>query len=234
MISKNDKIILHGTAVPFLARVNQKAKRFILRYDPTNNLIKLTLPPFYKNRDVQAFIKNAQSWLEKQFSTHKTHFEKTESIPTHLTILGQHTSITFQESVKHHFWQDTNSLIIRCPKNMQIIALKQHLKTLAAQHFTQKSSEFALKTGKDILKIYIGDAKTRWESCSSAGRLTFSWRLMLSPRAVADYVCAHEVAHLTEMNHSQKFWSLVQTLCPDYLHHRRWLKENGHALLKVL
>jgi predicted metal-dependent hydrolase len=78
--------------------------------------------------------------------------------------------------------------------------------------------------------ITVKDTKSRWGSCSHSGNLAYSWRLVLAPQSVAEYVCAHEVAHLMEMNHSPKFWKLVGTLCPDYANQRRWLKVNGKSL----
>ncbi|HPX82802.1 MAG TPA: M48 family metallopeptidase, partial [Syntrophales bacterium] len=75
--------------------------------------------------------------------------------------------------------------------------------------------------------VRISEARSRWGSCSAANRLAFSWRLMIAPPAVIDYVVVHELAHLREKNHSPRFWALVGEICPDYRQRRRWLKTAG-------
>jgi predicted metal-dependent hydrolase len=82
-------------------------------------------------------------------------------------------------------------------------------------------------------RIRVADPKSRWGSCSSKGVLTFSWRLVLAPPRVLDYLVAHEVAHLKEMNHGSKFWALVERLDPDYEVARAWLNNSGVALSSV-
>jgi predicted metal-dependent hydrolase len=86
--------------------------------------------------------------------------------------------------------------------------------------------------GKRVAAVTVRDTRTRWGSCASSGRLSFSWRLILTPEAVFDYVVAHEVAHLQEMNHSRRFWALVATLTPEVEAPRTWLKANGPRLLR--
>jgi predicted metal-dependent hydrolase len=78
--------------------------------------------------------------------------------------------------------------------------------------------------------IKITSAKYRWGSCSRDGRLSFSWRLIMAPLSVIDYVLIHELVHIREKNHSKRFWTYLETIVPDYRKHRFWLKENGHRL----
>ena len=78
--------------------------------------------------------------------------------------------------------------------------------------------------------ITLRDPRSRWGSCSPAGDLMFSWRLVMAPAAVLDYVVAHEVAHLAEMNHSTRFWAVVRRLCPDHAPAREWLRRHGASL----
>ena len=79
-------------------------------------------------------------------------------------------------------------------------------------------------------RVAIRGQKTRWGSCSSLGNLNFNWRLVMAPLPVMDYIVAHELLHLVEPNHSKKFWTLVESVCPDYKNCRDWLKKNGHRL----
>jgi hypothetical protein len=83
-------------------------------------------------------------------------------------------------------------------------------------------------------RIGIRDQKSRWGSCSAAGDLSFSWRLVLTPPYVLDYVAAHEVAHLRHMHHGPAFWRLVLTHCQEAARAKRWLKANGHAVHRIV
>ncbi len=85
-------------------------------------------------------------------------------------------------------------------------------------------------TGGVVRKIRIKDQKTRWGSCSSLNNLNFSWRLIMAPPEVLDYVVVHELCHLTHMNHSKDFWGMVARIMPGYQESKRWLKENGMLL----
>ena len=81
-------------------------------------------------------------------------------------------------------------------------------------------------------RMTLRDTKTRWGSCSSSGALNFSWRLVMAPPHVLDYLAAHEVAHLVHMNHSDAFWSVTERLTPDYRRAEAWLKAHGTGLMR--
>lgn len=100
----------------------------------------------------------------------------------------------------------------------------------ARRELSLRAQEIAAGIGRTIRRVTIRDPETRWGSCSTATNLSFSWRLMMAPRFVTDYVVAHEVAHLKAMNHGRSFWALVEKLYGDPEPPRRWLNENGLAL----
>ena len=100
----------------------------------------------------------------------------------------------------------------------------------AREYFPKRVSHYAHILGVTYGKISIRDQKTRWGSCSSEGNLSFNWRLILAPPDVLDYVVIHELCHRKEMNHSKEFWTLVESLMPDYKERRKWLRENGKNL----
>ena len=108
--------------------------------------------------------------------------------------------------------------------------IEDWLKSLARTEIENKTSRYARKIDREITRINIRDPKTRWGSCSSSGGLSFSWRIILAPEMVLNYVCAHEVAHLLEMNHSSTFWAHVGSLVGDWAPPRKWLKQNGDQL----
>ena len=100
----------------------------------------------------------------------------------------------------------------------------------ARQVFTERVSWYARRYQFQPAKIRITSARTRWGSCSSRGTLSFTWRLVMAPIEIIDYVVVHELAHLLERNHGPNFWREVEKIVPDYKQKREWLKQNGHRL----
>jgi predicted metal-dependent hydrolase len=94
---------------------------------------------------------------------------------------------------------------------------------VAVKHYTEK-------LGVTFRRISIRDQASRWGSCSTTGVLSFSWRLVLAPRYVLDYLAAHEIAHLVEMNHSPRFWRVLRRICPDMERAKAWLDVHGTDL----
>jgi len=89
---------------------------------------------------------------------------------------------------------------------------------------------FSEAMGVRYRTVDLSGARRRWGSCDAKGRLRFSWRLILAPPEILDYVVIHELAHLKELNHSPKFWAVVESVCPSWRQHRRWLEENQYRL----
>lgn len=106
-----------------------------------------------------------------------------------------------------------------------------HLKALARRDFAGRARVLAARLGKSVTRVGVRDPKSRWGSCSSKGALSFSWRLVFAPESVVQYVVAHEVAHLVEMNHSPRFWKVVASLVPDSAGPRAWLRRHRAELL---
>ena len=104
------------------------------------------------------------------------------------------------------------------------------LKALARDRLSQASDRYAAQIGRKYKSLTLRDTRSRWGSCTADGSLMYSWRLIMAPPAVLDYVAAHEVSHLAEMNHSDRFWAVVEGLMPDYAPRRKWLKEHGGRL----
>ena len=107
------------------------------------------------------------------------------------------------------------------------------LKALARDRLAAACDAHAARLNRRYAALVLRDPRTRWGSCSSAGRLMFSWRLVMAPPEVLDYVAAHEVAHLVEMNHSPAFWAQVARICPDHARHRAWLRDRGADLHRM-
>lgn len=103
-------------------------------------------------------------------------------------------------------------------------------KEQALQKITKRVEWYAKQTGLEYKSVKITNAQKRYGSCGSKGTLNFSWRLIMAPLRVLDYVVVHELAHLDEKNHSRKFWQKVKVLLPDYQERQEWLRENGARL----
>ncbi len=115
--------------------------------------------------------------------------------------------------------------------DVQRTALENRYKEAARSYIPRRVVYYHAVTGGSYKRITIRDQKTRWGSCSSKGTLSFSWRLMLAPPAILDYVVVHELCHLTHMNHSPAFWQAVEAVYPDWQNARKWLKEHGCELV---
>jgi len=100
----------------------------------------------------------------------------------------------------------------------------------AVELLNARVRHYTAMTGARYSRIGISNASKRWGSCSSKGVLNFSWRLVMAPRDVVDYVVVHEVVHLEELNHSKRFWQKVKALTPDFLQAKRWLKLHHRSL----
>ncbi len=100
----------------------------------------------------------------------------------------------------------------------------------ARKRITESVDIYSNISGLKYNKIRINSAKTRWGSCSHDNNLNFSWRLIMAPVGVIDYVVVHELAHIAEKNHSKKFWQKVESIFPDYKKYKKWLKDHGHLL----
>ena len=107
----------------------------------------------------------------------------------------------------------------------------QELADRMQAEFPPKVREYADKIGVRYGRITIRIQKTRWGSCSSKGNLNFNCLLMLSPKEVQDYIIVHELCHRIEMNHSARFWQLVENYMPDYKKREKWLKTEGRKLM---
>jgi len=99
-------------------------------------------------------------------------------------------------------------------------------KKRAMEKITERADWYSKNTGWEYKKIKINNAQSRWGSCGPSGSLNFTWKLILAPLNVIDYVVVHELAHIHEKNHSARFWNKIRTVLPDYEHRERWLKVN--------
>ncbi|NCP86606.1 MAG: M48 family peptidase [Anaerolineae bacterium CG_4_9_14_3_um_filter_57_17] len=110
------------------------------------------------------------------------------------------------------------------------ILIERWYRSRAKEYFTTRVTELAAQFQLTPSAIRITSARTRWGSCSGKNSLAFTWRLVMAPLAVVDYVILHELAHIEIKNHSAKFWAKVKSMLPNYTQRRQWLKEHGREL----
>ena len=151
-----------------------------------------------------------------------------------LPVGGQEKRLSLRKGINLDYYLDRYHLVF--PKNCEPIEIqaRRFLKQRAKKFFVESCDIYSKKLGANYRSVNIKDPKTRWGSCSSEGNIMFSWRLMMAPSQVSDYVAAHEVAHLVHLNHSADFWETVAQICPNYRQHRQWLRENGKTLHKFI
>jgi predicted metal-dependent hydrolase len=108
--------------------------------------------------------------------------------------------------------------------------VRDFLKREAKRELETASKLAAASLGVTVARVSIRDQASRWGSCSTTGVLSYSWRLILAPPFVLEYLAAHEVAHLVEMNHSRRFWRVVERVCPHMARAKTWLDSHGAEL----
>jgi predicted metal-dependent hydrolase len=147
-----------------------------------------------------------------------------------IPLLGNTYRILFQEDRLKGVQLGTGQLIVSHPYNRHHMLLTMWLKQKSLHFLSAQSKLCAEQLEVRINRIAIREVRSRWGSCSHQKNLSYSWRLIFAPEEVANYVCAHEVAHLIHMNHSREFWKTVELICEDYKTHRQWLRTHGQTL----
>lgn len=230
-------VAIAGHEVAVSIKRNPRARRLILRLDPASGLPVVTLPARTPLRQADAFLRNNVGWLESRLgrAPDAVAFEDgalfpLRGVPCRIAHRGGRGLVQLEPHGKEP--------CLSVPGDAAHLSrrITDWLTREARRDFEAAVAHYAAESGKSAAGIRIGDAKSRWGSCSSSGVLTFSWRLVLAPPHVLDYLAAHEVAHLAEMNHGPRFWALVARLDPNHGKARAWLKTNGaglHAIGRV-
>ena len=211
-----------------------RANRLTLRIGRNGDAAKITAPNHVRETEIMEFISRHIGWLG----------EKLEAYPTRPNLrAGVKVPIKgVSHKIVHRPGRGVNT-IFACETGPEIhihgqeaaIARRvaDHLKKEAKAIIEPMALKLAADTGRRVKSIRFKDTTSRWGSCSSDGNLSFSWRIMMAPPKVIAYLVAHEVSHLTEMNHGPKFWSLCGRLCTDSDDCRAWLKRNGSKLQSI-
>lgn len=184
-------------------------------------------------RLINAFIESKSGWIEakkavalQQVALPSRCFTSGEKF----WLLGAQISLRVVENQKMALTLQNEFLLSKKHQIHALAIFEKWYKARALKVLSDRVNFFAAQYGFHYEKIRISSARTRWGSCSSRGVLSFTWRLVMAPLAVVDYVVIHELAHLKIKNHSALFWAEVGSLMPAYKTNRDWLKKNGRLL----
>jgi predicted metal-dependent hydrolase len=224
------EIDIDGQLVTVKLKRHATARRMVLRLDRNGKSFNLTLPKRQSIVSAKAFLDQSKLWMQNTLA-HRG--QKIGDLPADvITLRGVETQILKTDKLRGLVRFDTETNILHVPggEDHWQRRLTDWLKQEAEKDLRQASQFYANKMETGFSRLSVRDQKSRWGSCSADKALSYSWRLILAPGFVLDYVAAHEVAHLREMNHGPRFWRLVLTHCAKTREAKQWLKTNGHKL----
>jgi predicted metal-dependent hydrolase len=222
------EILIDGRAIPVALRRSERARRLLIRLDLQNGGIELVLPGDASPAKGFRFLEQHTGWIAARLAALPPRIAFSPG--TEVPILGRLRRIC------HHPEDRAGVRLVHDEIRVSGAAehvgrrVKDWLKATARRELASRARAAAAAVGRVPTRITVRDTVSRWGSCSSSGALSFSWRLILAPEAVLDYVVAHEVAHLKEMHHGPRFWALVGLLVPDPAAARTWLRQEGASL----
>lgn len=223
--------------VAVAVRVSSRASRFTLRLgigDPV-----LTVPDHTRLADARDFLERHAGWLDERLARRPAPVPFADGAL--LPFRGEIHRVDHRPGARGTVWREPRATEIEGEPPRLVVAG-------GADHLHRRLRDFLIRSAKADLapavarhaarlsveirnpRIRVKDTRSRWGSCTAEGELSFSWRVVMAPPFVLDYLAAHEVAHLREMNHSRAFWRLVRQTCPDMDAGRRWLRLNGSGL----
>jgi len=216
--------------IPLVVSRHPRARHMTLRLDGTTGDIQLVLPRRTALAEGLDFAEERADWLIDQIEAlpERVPFEVGAVIP----ILGRDYVVAHHPDARRGVWQGDGTLWVSGQSEHVARRISDYLRGLARREIAARACAKAERIERRVRRVTLRDMKSRWGSCSSDGRLCFSWRLVLAPEFVLDYVVAHEVAHLREMNHGRCFWRLTAQLTSEIDKARTWLGDHGDSLLR--
>lgn len=237
-------IVLGQHTISYMLRVSMRARRLRLLVRPTSGAdmdgLEVVVPRGVGIARVEAVLREKESWIIRTLQ--RVAAEAVRSAPPPLTdgmalpFAGHTIRLKIASGAPAGRFRaalvgDVLALTVASYEQGVVrSALEAWYRKQAKVIFAERLVVCNATYGFTYGRVSIKEQKSRWGSCSRQGNLNFNWRLLLAPLAVLDYVVTHELAHLNEMNHAPRFWQLVARGCPDYLAHRRWLRQHGSEL----
>lgn len=226
--------VKHGSQIfAIRLRRHRRARRYTLRIHPSDREAILTMPPRGTLADAKDFAQRHGAWIAARLGRlpKAAPFQPGTIVP----LRGTPHRIVHRAGARGTAWTETRDsgervLCVAGEAAHLDRRVHDYLKREARRDLQKASQHYAEALGVKVKRISIRDQSSRWGSCTSAGSLSFSWRLILAPPYVLDYLAAHEVAHLVEMNHSARFWRVVAKVCGAVERAKAWLDTHGNDL----
>ena len=224
-------LAIAGEPVAIHVRFHPRARRMVMRVHPLSGEVTVTAPVRTSLASALAFARGEVGWIARQ---RKQMPPAIAFVPGTIVPFGgaphqiRHSAVKGPAPV----WRDGDQILVSGKLEHARRRLADFFKREAKRALETRALEYGALLGVRPSRVVVRDTASRWGSCSSSRSLSFSWRLIFAPAFVRDYVVAHEVAHLKEMNHSPRFWAHVKTLSPDTDRARQWLRDHGRNLLR--
>lgn len=227
IVPMSDSITLQNPKITVHIRQNARARRMTLRVSNRDGRVGISVPIGTPLMQIENFVTQHRAWLARHGAGqgiapldygHHVHFN---GILHELRKGDQRYPVIAGNAIYLSSTQDKIGAHLRALFKKTAHDCLLPMAQVVATRLNRKINGFALR-----------DTSGRWGSCSNQGRLMFSWRLVMAPPQVQRYVAVHEACHLVEMNHSARFWALVEHEMPAYKMQQRWLREQGHILLR--
>jgi len=223
-------------AVQVRLTVSRRARRISLRLDRTRGEVLAIAPSLRRLGEAAAFARQRHDWIAERLADLPS--PRRLSPGQEINLFGDACRlgrVAGRASLEGPGWERGVRLPLTAGEDAFARAVVQLVRRAALPWFEERCRAHCATLGVPLPKLALADARTRWGSCTQAHRgrpasIRMSWRLALAPREVADYVAAHECAHLIEGNHGPRFWALVGMLIGDERPHRAWLRRHGNEL----
>lgn len=213
-----------------LIRAKRRTIALILERDGS---LTVRAPKRATLQDIHGFIQEKEKWIERSreklkaiVTVQKKEFMDGETF----LFLGKDYELRLVPHQRQTLHFNSGFTLKASARPRGEAAFTKWYKSQALTIFTERVAHYANLHGFSPKQVKVTSAKTRWGSCSANGTINFTWRLVMAPLEVIDYVVIHELAHLKIKDHSQRFWKLVESLYPDFNRHRKWLRDHGEKL----
>ncbi|SDE33654.1 M48 family metallopeptidase [Limimaricola pyoseonensis] len=210
-------------------RRSDRARRLTLRVSHRDGRVTLTLPRRVPEREALAFLADREAWLRG----HLDRVVPAQSVRLGGTLPFLGREITLTPAALRRPRLEGDALLMPDEPARAAARAMAFLKSEARDRLSAAVDRHAARLGRPVGRLSFRDTRSRWGSCSARGDIMLSWRLVMAPPEIGDYVAAHEVAHLAEMNHSPAFWAVCARLFPEHRAARAWLRAHGDALQRV-
>jgi len=209
-----------------------KRKTLALKVNKRGEVI-VAAPMRCSKRAIKNFVESNTQWIEKALSKVEIYQKKSETkkyvVGELFFFKGEEYPLIFIDDIKNVKLKQT-ALQVPTHHKSPAKLIYNWYRDNASEAIMEAVDIQSERLGLYPEKMIVSKMRSSWGTCSCKGRISIAWRLIMAPPEVLNYVVIHELAHLKHLNHSKKFWSLVQEYCPNFKEHRKWLKEHGAYL----